>query len=362
MMEKNKPGFSIGSRWRRFVDQSREYIVTEDNPKLKEPWQNYLPQWDWEEARNLKKKLKAEFAGKKLEEVLPGIHKTNSFGSYYEMNYEESFPVLPSPLKKNKNCIVRNLRLVYGIGPITETRLKSDGYLSLYDLSKHPTFGEEAKYVLSLLDSSAHKDILSYLQTRLSRSHPNVLHLSGCSDCQDFVFLDIETLGLSSRPLILIGIAKLHLDKIQVRQYFVRSIPEEKPAIKGFIQDLSDHSLLFSFNGDSFDIPYIQERIYYYGIPAQIKHPSYDILLFSRRKWKGNLPNCKLQTIEKNVLGISRDNDVPGALVPEFYEEYLRTGNIGPILPIIEHNRQDIITLARIYFHLLTDWTSIESY
>lgn len=361
-MDYRKNNRSIGDRWRRFVDKSREYVVTEDNKPLSEPWQKYLPQWDWEEARTFKKKLLQEFSGKKLEDILPGNSKSNNFGSYYEMDYEESFPITPIETKKAVRCIVQNLRLVYGIGPITETKLRNDGYKTLYDLSKHPAYGEEAQGVLSLIEIGTHKEKLSYLQGRLSRSHPNVLHLTSCSPPNNYVFLDIETLGLSCRPLILIGVAKLCDDKIKVRQYFVRSIPEEKPAIQAFIDELAHDSILFSYNGDSFDIPYIQERLNYYQMPSQITHPDYDILLFSRRKWKGSLPNCKLQTIEKSIIGLSRGEDVPGALVPEFYEEYLRTSNIGPILPIIQHNRQDIITLARIYYYLITEWTPVESY
>lgn len=356
-MDRNKKLHSIGERWRHFVDKSKEYVVTSEEKPLVEPWQRYLPQWDWDDARALKKKLIHDFDGKKLLDVLPGQIHQNQYGTFYGMDYTESFDH-PDPMHtQTKKYILQNLKLVYGIGPITEERLNTEGYTTLLDLLQHPVYCEEASTVLSLLDQGTHLEILSYLQSRLSRSHPNVLHLSGCHPLADYNFIDIETLGLSSRPLILIGTAHISNQQIHVHQYFVRSIPEEKAVLEGFMQDLSDSSVLFSFNGDSFDIPYIQERLYYYGFKRKITHPDYDILLFSRRKWKGNLPNCKLQTIEKQILGIGRENDVPGALVPEFYEEYLCTGNIGPIVPIIQHNRQDIITLARIYFHLLQEWT-----
>lgn len=356
-MDRNKKLHSIGERWRHFVDKSKEYVVTTEEKPLVEPWQKFLPQWDWDEARALKKKLIQDFVGKILPDVLPGEIRQNQYGTYYEMDYAEDFNHPDPILNYTRKYILQNLKLVYGIGPITEERLYSEGYHTLLDLQKHPVYCEEASTVLSLLEQGSHREILSYLQSRLSRSHPNVLHLSGCHPLSDCNFIDIETLGLSSRPLILIGSAHIFDHQIHVHQYFVRSIPEEKAVLEGFMQDLSDRSVLFSFNGDSFDIPYIQERLYYYGLKRKINHPDYDILLFSRRKWKGNLPNCKLQTIEKHILGIGRENDVPGALVPEFYEEYLRTGNIGPIVPIIQHNRQDIITLARIYFQLLLEWT-----
>jgi len=356
-MDRNKKLHSIGERWRHFVDKSKEYVVTSEQKPLVEPWQKYIPQWDWDEARALKKKLIHDFVGKHLADVFPGESLKNQFGKYYSMDYYESFDYQDPGEKQTKKYIMENLKLVYGIGPITENRLISEGYKTLFDLVQHSTYSEEASSVLSLLEQGTHIEILSYLQSRLSRSHPNVLHLSGCHPLSEYNFIDIETLGLSCRPLILIGTAHIKEREIHVHQYFVRSIPEEKAVLEGFMNDLSDQATLFSFNGDSFDIPYIQERLCYYGFNRRITHPDYDILLFSRRQWKGNLPNCKLQTIEKQILGIGRQDDVPGALVPEFYEEYLRSGNIGPIVPIIHHNRQDIITLARIYFHLIQEWT-----
>jgi uncharacterized protein YprB with RNaseH-like and TPR domain len=40
-------------------------------------------------------------------------------------------------------------------------------------------------------------------------------------------------------------------------------------------------------------------------------------------------------------------------MVPEFYETYLRTQNCGPLVPIVDHNRQDVVSLALLFFYLL---------
>jgi uncharacterized protein YprB with RNaseH-like and TPR domain len=55
-----------------------------------------------------------------------------------------------------------------------------------------------------------------------------------------------------------------------------------------------------------------------------------------------------LATLQEYFLG-AREADIPSAFVPEFYETYLRTGNVGPLLAIVEHNREDLVTLARIF-------------
>jgi uncharacterized protein YprB with RNaseH-like and TPR domain len=64
------------------------------------------------------------------------------------------------------------------------------------------------------------------------------------------------------------------------------------------------------------------------------------------------LPDARLLTIEKHIFGEDRADDVPGAMVPEFYESYLESGNPGPLVPVVEHNRKDMITLARLFAKL----------
>jgi len=111
-----------------------------------------------------------------------------------------------------------------------------------------------------------------------------------------------------------------------------------------------------TFNGRTFDIPYIRERLAYYGIRANLERPHFDVLHFSRRAWRDCVPDCKLTTLERCFFGIQREDDVPSAMVPEFYESYMRTGNPGPLVPIVEHNRRDLLTLASLFSKLHEEW------
>jgi len=65
--------------------------------------------------------------------------------------------------------------------------------------------------------------------------------------------------------------------------------------------------------------------------------------------------NCRLETVEK-YLDIGRGVNVPGALVPDFYQTYLTTGNVGPLVAIVEHNKQDLVTLATLFSRLYEEW------
>ena len=113
------------------------------------------------------------------------------------------------------------------------------------------------------------------------------------------------------------------------------------------LEEFSDGAAVVTFNGRSFDMPYLEDRANYYRIKTDLgRVPNYDMYHFSRRRWRPMVTNCKLSTLEKEIFGINREGDVPGAMVPEYYQTYRKINNVGPLIPIIEHNRQDLVTLA----------------
>jgi len=48
------------------------------------------------------------------------------------------------------------------------------------------------------------------------------------------------------------------------------------------------------------------------------------------------------------VLGLERTGDVPGWMVPEIYFDSLRRGVLGELPVVFRHNREDVVTLARL--------------
>ena len=77
-----------------------------------------------------------------------------------------------------------------------------------------------------------------------------------------------------------------------------------------------------------------------------------DLLHPARRAWKLRLGSCRLSRIETEILGMPRHDDLPGSEVPERYFEFLKTGDEGLLEDIIDHNRQDIATLATLLVKL----------
>ncbi len=87
-------------------------------------------------------------------------------------------------------------------------------------------------------------------------------------------------------------------------------------------------------------------RMHAQAFPALAAH--IDLLSPARAIWKHRLPNCALGTIERMVLGVSRGLDAPGWMIPQMYFDYLRTRQVGDLAAVFEHNRTDIVTLARL--------------
>jgi uncharacterized protein YprB with RNaseH-like and TPR domain len=167
------------------------------------------------------------------------------------------------------------------------------------------------------------------------------------------LIFDIETLGFSSVPIILIGLARIQDGILLIDQYLSRNIKEEPAMLTAFMNHFRESETIITFNGTRFDIPFVEDRLSYYKIEECLYNKTHhDALPLSRYAWKKKLPNCKLGTLEKHILGIEREDDVPSRSVPDFYRTYIKHKNVGPLIPIIGHNRQDLITLARIFSKL----------
>lgn len=163
---------------------------------------------------------------------------------------------------------------------------------------------------------------------------------------EEIVFLDLETTGLGNSPLFLIGTMIWEGDGFEVRQYLARNYAEESSAIALFLDACIGKRLLVSFNGKSYDLPFVRTRAAANGIPFTFAPAHLDLLHECRRVWKDSLPDCKLQTLERHVCNRVRYGDIPGSEIPDAYHAYVRTENARQIVEVLRHNVFDLITLA----------------
>ena len=349
--------FRAAELLRKRVNQTKEYEVVSEKeslPQKSSVFESWIWNSEYEEALKFEKHLLKQYKDKTLEEALPGRVVSNVQGECYEVSAVCCCDFRNVTFEESRQVMISDLKVLSGVGPVSEQKLKKQGYATVEDLTRHSRCGRQAQEYMRLVDARDVSLTQKWLGQRLSKSHPLLHYLAGfCQD--DFAIIDIETLGLSERPIILLGVAKPVEGHVCVTQFLLRDISDEPGAIWALISQINPKLSLITYNGKSFDVPYIRQRLAYYGLKACIDNPNFDVLYFTRRALKSKLANCKLETVEK-YLGVQRGINVPGALVPHFYDTYLRTKNVGPLVPIVEHNRQDLVTLGVLFSKLYEEW------
>ncbi len=166
-----------------------------------------------------------------------------------------------------------------------------------------------------------------------------------------FVF-DIETTGLNSNycKVILIGILFNQDNKTVIKQFFADTEDDEKELLLSFINTIKNYQNHITFNGLTFDIPFLNTRLKKHNIDFYLsKNDDIDILKLIRPfKEKLSLSDCKLKTIEK-YLGIHREDTISGKESIDLYKDYSVNQNIDLKEKILLHNYEDIYYLGVIF-------------
>jgi tetratricopeptide (TPR) repeat protein len=172
------------------------------------------------------------------------------------------------------------------------------------------------------------------------------------------VFLDTETTGLaggSGTYAFLVGLGRFQGGRFVIDQYLMQGFSQETALLWAIEQDLKDARCLVTYNGRAYDVPLLITRFIIQRLPTLLGDLHHlDLLHVARRLFRRRIGGCSLTRVEEEVLGYHRHGDIPGSMIPGVFFDYLRNSDPNPLVPIIEHNGQDILALAAL-LAFLTD-------
>lgn len=168
----------------------------------------------------------------------------------------------------------------------------------------------------------------------------------------EIAFVDIETTGLSREDcfIYMIGVAYQDSDKTMViKQWLSESANEEKNLLMEFTNFITYYKTLVHFNGNAFDLPFIEARCNANGIDFSFS--DFEGLDIYRRvsslKHFLKLDNCKQKSIEK-YLGINRDDEFTGKELIKVYNKFCETKDIESEDTLFLHNHDDVLGMLEI--------------
>lgn len=173
----------------------------------------------------------------------------------------------------------------------------------------------------------------------------------------DLVLLDLETTGLSAGDMAFVaGLAIPSDGGLTLHQELAWDLPGERRLLQRVSDRLSTRPRLVTYNGRSFDVPFLRRRLAWHALPPlpdDLEH--LDLLIAVRRRFGDELPDCRLATVERLLLGKRRDGpDIPGAEVPALFRYCVEQRRPELLVPVIRHNRVDLTSLAALL--VLYDW------
>ncbi|TDL82625.1 ribonuclease H-like domain-containing protein [Peribacillus frigoritolerans] len=175
-------------------------------------------------------------------------------------------------------------------------------------------------------------------------------------DSHELFFFDTETTGLgggAGNTIFLLGHAQVFHDKVVVKQHFLPKPGNEVALYQSFLSDVNTKTLV-TYNGKAFDWPQVKTRhtLVREQVPKLPAFGHFDLFHAARRLWKTSLESVKLSIVEKEILGIVREHDVPGYLAPMLYFSFVQSQDPDHIEGVLIHNEIDILSLITLYTHL----------
>ncbi len=168
------------------------------------------------------------------------------------------------------------------------------------------------------------------------------------------LFIDIETTGLakSRHRIYLIGLA-LYTDQssLEIHQFFADRHSDESEILRCFCTylQLNDIHRIISFNGNSFDLPFLCARADCHEIALSFDaYELFDIYKESRKRaCMLQLPSYRQKALEQ-FLGIAREDLYSGGELIKIYDSYTKHPDPAAMHLLQLHNYEDVRNMYRL--------------
>lgn len=221
---------------------------------------------------------------------------------------------------------------INGVGKKTETRLWRAGICAWNDVSAAhelpvgPSAAAGIRSELAASEKSLQEGRIGYFSRRLPTDQQ--WRLFGTFRTRT-AYLDIETTGLYRDSSRITTIALY--DGTHIRCYV------NGQNLHDFPDDISRYDLLVTYNGKSFDIPFIER---FFNIRLSQAHIDLRHLL-AGLGFKGGLKGCEKQMgIDRKELG-----GIDGYLAVLLWQEYEKTGSLSALETLMAYNAEDTVNL-----------------
>ncbi|MGA7799401.1 MAG: ribonuclease H-like domain-containing protein [Gammaproteobacteria bacterium] len=167
---------------------------------------------------------------------------------------------------------------------------------------------------------------------------------------EDLVFMDTETTGLAGGTgtvVFLLGLARLGPAGLELMQLVLTRFSGEAALLEAGREWMARGQAVVTFNGRSFDVPLLTARYRLKGRTDPFSAlPQIDLLHPTRRAFARHWPDCRLQSAEQRLLDFHRRDDLPGAMAPQAWFDWVRRGSMALLPAVAKHNRWDLLSLA----------------
>lgn len=162
------------------------------------------------------------------------------------------------------------------------------------------------------------------------------------------LFIDIETTGLSPDVSAITVIGCCQTDGT-ITQWFNEDGLSQKKILLRFLDFCSSFQKLVTFNGTTFDMPFIKAKIKEWKIEDSLKQMEHIDLYQKLRPYRHLLP---LKTFRQkdfeHYFGISRKDNLSGKALVKLYQTFLETNNAKYKEQLLFHNKEDLTGLLKI--------------